>query len=86
MLDFQLSTFIYGMRHNDNFTNVDNFRGFTRKMVTIGIRAIFLLIYHLIKVALVLPITTTSVEKLFLAMDTLKIYFVQQNGRQEDKR
>ncbi|XP_039128506.1 uncharacterized protein LOC120264748 [Dioscorea cayenensis subsp. rotundata] len=46
--------------------------GFARKMVETGKRIIFPLIYRLIELALVLPVGTTSVERVFSAMNIVK--------------
>ena len=61
------------MRHDEDFINVGDLGGFARKMVETGLRAIFPLIYHLIELLLVLPVTTASVERVFLAMNNVRM-------------
>ncbi|XP_039135754.1 uncharacterized protein LOC120273181 [Dioscorea cayenensis subsp. rotundata] len=72
MIEDQLTTFIYDVRHDEDFMNVGDLGGFARKMVETGKRAIFPLIYRLIELALVLPIATASVERVFSTMNVVK--------------
>ncbi|KAH7660955.1 Ribonuclease H-like protein [Dioscorea alata] len=66
------STFIYDVRHDADFINVGDLGGFARKMVETGKHIIFPLIYRLIELALVLPVATASVERVFSAMNIVK--------------
>ncbi|XP_039119211.1 zinc finger MYM-type protein 1-like [Dioscorea cayenensis subsp. rotundata] len=72
MLEDQLATFIYDVRHDDDFANVGDLGGFAIKMVDTGKCTIFPLVYRLIELALVLPVVTISVERVFLAMNIVK--------------
>ncbi|XP_039122003.1 uncharacterized protein LOC120258610 [Dioscorea cayenensis subsp. rotundata] len=72
MLEDQLATFIYDVRHDPDFINVGDLGGFARKMVETGKHIIFPLIYRLIELALVLPVATASVERVFSAMNIVK--------------
>ncbi|XP_039115769.1 zinc finger MYM-type protein 1-like [Dioscorea cayenensis subsp. rotundata] len=72
MLEDQVATFIYDVRHDADFINVRNLRGFARKMVETGKHIIFPLIYHLIELALALPVVTASDERVFSAMNIVK--------------
>ncbi|XP_039136857.1 uncharacterized protein LOC120274156 [Dioscorea cayenensis subsp. rotundata] len=72
MLEDQFATFIYDVRHNADFINVADLGGFARKMVETCKHIIFPLIYRLIELALVLPVATASVERVFSAMNIVK--------------
>ncbi|XP_039121805.1 zinc finger MYM-type protein 1-like [Dioscorea cayenensis subsp. rotundata] len=72
MLEDQLATFIYDVRHDDDFANIGDLRGFAIKMVDTGKCTIFPLVYRLVELALVLPVATASVEKAFSAMNIVK--------------
>ncbi|XP_039123438.1 uncharacterized protein LOC120260060 [Dioscorea cayenensis subsp. rotundata] len=72
MLEDQLTTFIYDVRHYEDFMNVGDLGSLARKMVETGKHAIFPLIYSLIELALVLPVATASVERVFSAMNVVK--------------
>ncbi|KAH7673951.1 Ribonuclease H-like protein [Dioscorea alata] len=72
MLQDQLTTFIYDVRNDDDFIDVRDLGGFARKMVETGKHAIFPLIYRLIKLALVLPVVTAIVERVFSAINVVK--------------
>ncbi|XP_039145552.1 uncharacterized protein LOC120282770 [Dioscorea cayenensis subsp. rotundata] len=72
MLEDQLATFIYDVRHDDDFANVGDLGGFAIKMVDTGKCTIFPLVYRLIELALVLPVVTASVERAFSAMNIVK--------------
>ncbi|XP_039122106.1 zinc finger MYM-type protein 1-like [Dioscorea cayenensis subsp. rotundata] len=80
MLEDQLATFIYDVRHDPDFINVGELGGFARKMVETGKHIIFPLIYLLIELALVLPIVTASVERVFSAMNIVKTDLCNKMG------
>ncbi|XP_039138798.1 uncharacterized protein LOC120276134 [Dioscorea cayenensis subsp. rotundata] len=72
MLEDQLTTFIYDVRHDEDFVNIGDLGGFAIKMIDTGKCTIFPLVYRLIELALVLPVATTSVERAFSAMNIVK--------------
>ncbi|XP_039135709.1 uncharacterized protein LOC120273130 [Dioscorea cayenensis subsp. rotundata] len=72
MLEDQLATFIYDVRHDDDFANIGDLGGFAIKMVDTSKCTIFPLVYCLIELALVLPVMTASVERAFSAMNIVK--------------
>ncbi|KAH7681210.1 Ribonuclease H-like protein [Dioscorea alata] len=72
MLEDQLATFIYDVRHDDDFANIGDLGGFAMKMVDTGKCVIFPLIYRLVELALVLPVATASVERAFSTMNVVK--------------
>ncbi|KAH7650940.1 hypothetical protein IHE45_20G024200 [Dioscorea alata] len=80
MLEDQLATFIYDVRHDNDFVNVGNLGGFAMKIVDTGKCAIFPLVYRLIELALVLSVATASVERAFLAKNVVKTEWHNKMG------
>ncbi|XP_039135717.1 uncharacterized protein LOC120273135 [Dioscorea cayenensis subsp. rotundata] len=72
MLEDQFATFIYDVRHDDDFANIGDLGGFAIKMVDTGKCTIFPLVYRLIELALVLRVATASVERTFSVMNIVK--------------
>ncbi|XP_039116706.1 zinc finger MYM-type protein 1-like [Dioscorea cayenensis subsp. rotundata] len=72
MLEDQLATFIYDVHHDEDFTNIKDLGDFARKMVETEKHFIFPLVYRLIELALVLPVATASIERVFSAMNIVK--------------
>jgi hypothetical protein len=68
----QLKTFILHVRRVDDFTGCCNFGSLAVKMVETERHIIFPLVYRLIELALLLPVATTSVERVFSVMKIIK--------------
>lgn len=58
----QLKMWISEMRGNARFSKLENVRELATNMVEVGYYTTFHLVYLLIKLALVLPVVTASVE------------------------
>ncbi|KAL6518006.1 hypothetical protein OROMI_033707 [Orobanche minor] len=76
----QLKMWISEMRGNAIFSKLENVRELTTKMVEVRFYTIFHLVYLLIKLALVLPVATASVERAFSAMNIVKTYLRNKMG------
>ncbi|XP_057788934.1 uncharacterized protein LOC131005850 [Salvia miltiorrhiza] len=76
----QLSNFIANMRHDSQFSKINNLESLAQKMVETGKSSVFPLVYRMIELALVLPIATASVERAFSAMKTIKTHLCNQLG------
>lgn len=76
----QLSNFVANMKCDPHFSEINNLESLSRKMVKTGKNLVFPLVYHLIELALVLPITTASVERAFSAMKTIETDLLDQLG------
>ncbi|XP_042022997.1 uncharacterized protein LOC121770313 [Salvia splendens] len=63
-LENQLQSFIFDMRIDENFSHVSGIGGLAQKMVP--------LVYLLVKLSLILPVATASVERAFSAMKFIK--------------
>ncbi|XP_042437065.1 uncharacterized protein LOC122023032 [Zingiber officinale] len=66
----QLETYIQNVR--DEFSMIEDLGSLAKKMVETGKNTIFSLVYRLIELALVLPVATASVERVFSAMKIIK--------------
>ena len=68
----QLQTFILHMRRVEQFKACHDFRRLAIQMVTSERNITFPLVYRLIKLALLLPVATATVERAFSAMNIIK--------------
>lgn len=72
MLKNQLQNYIHDVQSNEDFENVVGIGGLAEKMVECKMDVCYPLVYLLIKLALILPVATTSVERSFSAMHIIK--------------
>ncbi|XP_042387857.1 uncharacterized protein LOC121979949 [Zingiber officinale] len=70
ILEDQLETYIQNVR--GEFSMIEDLGSLAKNMVEMSKNTIFPLIYRLIKLTLVLPVATASVEKVFSAMKIIK--------------
>jgi hypothetical protein len=68
----QLETFILHVRRVEDFIGCHDLASLAMKMVETQRHIVFPLVYHLIELALVLPVATASVERVFSAMNIIK--------------
>lgn len=71
-LGSQLDNYISDMRTNQEFSEVQGIGGFAKKLVGTKKHIVFPLVYRLLKLALVLPVVTATVERAFSAMKIIK--------------
>jgi hypothetical protein len=71
-LEFQLGTFIDDMRHDDRFKCLETLGELSIKLVETQKHVLFDLVYRLLKLVLILPVATASVERVFSAMSLVK--------------
>ncbi|XP_050238362.1 uncharacterized protein LOC126687851 [Mercurialis annua] len=72
MLSDQLEIYIHDVRQSANFVIIVGIRELTKKLVELEKYTVYPLIYQLIELALILPVSTASVEKAFSAMNIIK--------------
>ncbi|KAJ9564549.1 hypothetical protein OSB04_000515 [Centaurea solstitialis] len=72
ILDDQLETYIVDMRTEDDFSNLKGISDLAQKMVETKRDKVFTLVYLLIKLAMILPVATATVERTFSAMNIVK--------------
>lgn len=71
-LEYQLSNYIMDVRSSEQFFDVVGISGLARKMVQTKRHQRYPLVYLLIKLALILPVATTTIERVFSAMKIIK--------------
>ncbi|XP_047942832.1 zinc finger MYM-type protein 1-like [Salvia hispanica] len=71
-LENQLESFIYDVRIDENFSQVFGIGGLAKKMVSTRKLENFPLVYLLVKLSLISPVATASVERAFSAMKIIK--------------
>ena len=77
----QLETFILHVRRLDEFTGCRDFRSVAVKMVETERHIMFLFVYRLIKLALLLPVATASVERV---VSVMKIIKTERHNKMDD--
>ena len=73
-LSQELQSFLSDMRIDGRFFNVEDLRSLAKKMKENMKDRVFPMVYRLVELALLLPVATTSVERVFSAMKALKTY------------
>jgi hypothetical protein len=68
----QLDNYIDDMRKVDSFQSINNLVDLSVKFVETNRHNVYNLVYLLLKLVLILPVTTTSVERAFSMMDFVK--------------
>jgi hypothetical protein len=68
----QLETYIVHIRLHSAFSTCEDIASLAIKMVQTGKHVVFPLVYKLIELALLLPVSTASVERSFSAMNIIK--------------
>ena len=71
-LALQLDNFIDDMRNDDRFTDLQNLGQLSMKLVETKKSVLYKLVYLLLKLVLLLPVATASVERVFSAMKIVK--------------
>ncbi|XP_047947406.1 zinc finger MYM-type protein 1-like [Salvia hispanica] len=72
LLDKQLETYIRDMRSHEEFSNLESIGDLSQRLVATGRHIVYPWVYLLVKLALVLPVATASVERYFSAMKIVK--------------
>jgi hypothetical protein len=68
----QLNIYVDVMRRGPNFLACGSLSGLALELVKTGQHLVFPLVYRLIRLALILPVATASVERVFSAMNIIK--------------
>ncbi|XP_071924022.1 uncharacterized protein [Coffea arabica] len=71
-LESQLRNYIYNVQRDPQFSEVGDLGSLAQQMVKTGKNTVFPFVYRLIQLALVLPVATASVERVFSAMNIVK--------------
>jgi hypothetical protein len=70
--ELQLDSYIDDVRQNDSFKGLVNVVDLSVKLVQINRHTLYDMVYSLLKLVLLLPIATASVERVFSAMASAK--------------
>ncbi|XP_058772135.1 uncharacterized protein LOC131645966 [Vicia villosa] len=68
----QLETYVHQVKRHASFTSCEDVQSLAMKMVQTEKHLVFLLVYKLIELALILPVSTASVERAFSAVKIIK--------------
>ena len=68
----ELVNFQFDVKSNRHFDEVEGISGLAKKMVEKGKHLAYGLVYRLLKLSLILPVSTASVERVFSAMNIIK--------------
>ena len=79
-LEQQLRAYLFNLRDDPQFSSIQDLGILAQKLVATEKYLAFTLIYRLIELALVLPVATASVERVFSAMKTVKTDFRNRMG------
>jgi hypothetical protein len=71
-LDLHLDNYIDGIREDDRFKDITNRVDLSVKLVETKRHKVFDMVYFLLKLVLLLPVATASVERAFSAMSLVK--------------
>ena len=71
-LDTQLDVYIMDMQSSVEFSRLNGIGDLAQKMVETNKHKVFSLVYLLVTLALVLPVATTTVERVFSVMNYVK--------------
>jgi hypothetical protein len=72
VLDHQLDNYIWDMRSNDHFSRISGISELAKRLVQFKKHRLYPLVYLLLKLALILPVATATVERVFSAMKIIK--------------
>ncbi|XP_038693846.1 uncharacterized protein LOC119991579 [Tripterygium wilfordii] len=81
-LEDQLDTYIFDMRHSKEFEQLKGLGDLSEKMVQHKKKQLYPLVYRLLKMALILPVATATVERAFSAMKIVKSRLRNRMGDQ----
>ncbi|PIN03172.1 hypothetical protein CDL12_24311 [Handroanthus impetiginosus] len=71
-LDAHFENYISDMRSNSYFDELTTICELSKKLVKTRKHIVYLLVYILVKLALILPVATTTVERIFFVMNIIK--------------
>ena len=81
-LDNQLETYIHDMQSTEEFSTFRGIRQLVEKMIEMKKNVSYPLVYSLVTLALILLVTTITVERAFSAMNIIKNRLRNQIGEQ----
>jgi len=79
-LSHQLRLYIADVRADDRFSNINTIGELSQKMVETGKYRLYPFVYRLLKLVLVLPVATATVERCFASMKIVKTSLSNRMG------
>ena len=76
----QLNIYIADVREDNRFSNLNTISELAQKMVETGKNHCYALVHQLLKLVLVLPVATATIERCFSAMKLVKTYLSNKIG------
>ena len=82
MRDFchQLCLYIANVRADNGFSNINTIGELSQKMIETGKHSLYRLVYRLLKLVLVLPVATATIERCFSGMKIAKTSLSNRMG------
>ncbi|XP_042414977.1 zinc finger MYM-type protein 1-like [Zingiber officinale] len=81
-INSQLETYIDDVKSDERFEGISDLRALAKKMIETMKNRVFPLVYRMIEVALLLPVATATVERVFSAMNIVKTYLRNRIGEE----
>ena len=85
LLDNQLENYIMDVGEHPDFSDLKSIGNLSQRMIETKKDVVYPLVYHLLKLSLILPVATATVERSFSAMKIIKKYIAEPNGRRADE-
>jgi hypothetical protein len=82
-LRHDLRLYIGDVREDNEFSNINTIAELSQKMVQTGKHQVYRLVYRLLKLVLVLPVATATVERCFSGMKIVKTSLANRMGDQQ---
>ena len=79
-LSHQLRLYIADVREDNRFSNINTIGELSQKMIETGKHSLYRLVYRLLKLVLVLPVATATIERCFSGMKIAKTSLYNRMG------
>ena len=73
-IEQELKSFLSDVKRDKRFSDIEDLKSLAKKMVETKKDRLFSMVYRQIELALLLPVATASVERVFSAMKTVKTH------------
>ncbi|XP_042441209.1 uncharacterized protein LOC122026537 [Zingiber officinale] len=80
LVEQELETYIDDARSDERFEGISDLGALAKKMIETMKNRVFPLVYRMIELALLLPVATATVERLFSTMNIVKTYLRNRIG------
>ncbi|XP_042387864.1 uncharacterized protein LOC121979965 [Zingiber officinale] len=80
LVEQELETYIDDLRSDERFEGISDLGALEKKMIETMKNHMFPLVYRMIELALLLPVATATIERVFLTMNIVKTYLRNRIG------